>query len=147
MATRYASLADLYKYGIPLAALNGITTEEQEAALDAASAMADDYLADVVDLPLEPDSWSFSLRRYVAVIAAYDLLRVRGFNPEGSDVLIVREYERAMKWLENVSSKDISITIGQDPPAPTMISPPAVDVEVMETPFTDAANRRVGSGF
>jgi phage gp36-like protein len=145
MATRYATKADLAKYGLPPAVLQDIPDEDQDAAIDAASAMADDYLADIVDLPMEADSWPFSLRRHVAVIAGYDLLRVRGFNPEGSDKLIVDEYERAMKWLRDVSTGDVPFSVGVDPPAPTILSPPAIDV--IETPFTDAANRKVISGF
>jgi phage gp36-like protein len=42
--TRYATTADLARLGISSAALQGVATATQEAALDACSAVADGYL-------------------------------------------------------------------------------------------------------
>jgi len=45
--------------------------------------------------------WPRALKRAVCIIAAYDLLSGRGFDPEnGTDAIIVARYEGIIKWLE-----------------------------------------------
>lgn len=44
------------------------------------------------------------LRRAVCCIAAYDLLSVRGYNPEGADENLRLRYEDAIRWLKGVAS-------------------------------------------
>lgn len=97
----YATPADLYSLGLPQRALSGVSVPDQEAALESASRLADSYLSARYTLPLT--AWGSDLRRAVAVIAAYDLLAVRGFAPEGADEHVRLRYEDAIRWLENVS--------------------------------------------
>ena len=98
----YADVADLYRLALRQAALSGILVADQNAALEAASRVADSYLQARYKLPLA--AWDDDLRRAVAVIAAYDLLSGRGFAPEGSDEHVRLRYEDALRWLRDVST-------------------------------------------
>lgn len=99
----YASMADLRALGLPEAVLASIPEAEQEAALEAASALADSYLRARYDLPLA--AWGRGLTRAVALIAAYDLMSRRGYDPTrpGQENLRMR-YEDAIRWLEGVAA-------------------------------------------
>jgi phage gp36-like protein len=97
----YASVADLTLYAVPSSALAGIPVASQQAALDAQSVFADSKLRARYSLPLQ--SWDVDLRRCVAILAAYDLLVVRGFNPDAAgDSNLRMRYEDALKWLDDV---------------------------------------------
>lgn len=98
----YATTSDLYRLALRQAALSGIPAAEQDAALEAASCVADSYLQARYQLPLA--AWDDDLRRAVAIIAAYDLLSGRGFAPEGSDEHVRLRYEDALRWLRDVST-------------------------------------------
>lgn len=99
----YASRADLHALGLPEAVLASIPDVEQEAALEAASALADSYLRARYDLPLA--SWGRGLTRAVALIAAYDLMSRRGYDPTRPGQENVRmRYEDAIRWLEGVAA-------------------------------------------
>lgn len=97
----YADVADLYRLALRQAALSGILVADQNAALEAASRVADSYLQARYKLPLT--AWGDDLRRAVAIIAAYDLLAGRGFTPEGADEHVRLRYEDALRWLRDVS--------------------------------------------
>ena len=99
----YASRSDLRALGLPEAVLASIPEAEQEAALEAASALADSYLRARYDLPLA--SWGRGLTRAVTLIAAYDLMSRRGYDPTrpGQENLRMR-YEDAIRWLEGVAA-------------------------------------------
>lgn len=100
--TQYASLTDLGSVGLTAAAMASIAVDTQTAALVAASAIADSYLQSRYSLPLT--SWGKDLARVVAVVAAYDLLSTRGFNPAaGADVNWRQRYLDALEWLQEVS--------------------------------------------
>jgi len=123
----YASPTDLTSFGISAAALAGISGTVQQAALDAASGVADGYLRARYTLPIvTPDT---GLKRAVCGIAAYDLLKARGFNPEnGADQIIVKGYDDAMRWLRDVSNGVVAPALvdstpdGTSPAAPLVIS-------------------------
>lgn len=98
----YATLQDLYVHGLPGAALSGMLESEQQAALDAASTLADGYLRNKFTLPVITPS--LDLVMAVCQIAAWNLLRRRGFNPEGAiDATVRQGYEDAVSWLKRVS--------------------------------------------
>lgn len=97
----YATATDLYRLALRQAALSGLGIADQDAALEAASRVADGYLQARYKLPLS--AWGDDLRRAVAIIAAYDLLAGRGFAPEGVDEHIRLRYEDAIAWLRDVS--------------------------------------------
>jgi phage gp36-like protein len=99
--TAYATLADVYNLGVPQAAVAQITTAQQQAALDAANAEADGYLAGRFRLPLT--SWSMDLKLHVCARAAYTMLVVRGYNPDDeADVNVLSRANQALKWLKSI---------------------------------------------
>jgi len=100
----YATTDDLAKVGLPSGALSGVDPTAQLAALNAASAEADGYLASHFTLPLVAP-FPADLVTHVCGIAAFRILSVRGFNPEaGSDVAVRMRFDDAMKWLRDISN-------------------------------------------
>ncbi|WP_003047195.1 DUF1320 domain-containing protein [Thermus aquaticus] len=99
----YATQSDLFRLGLPEGALRGVSPSTIEDALEAASRLADSYLRARYDLPLA--SWGRGLTRAVALIAAYDLMSRRGYDPTrpGQENLRMR-YEDAIRWLEGVAA-------------------------------------------
>ena len=132
--TRYASTTDLARLGISSAALQGVATATQEAALDACSAVADGYLrARGYVLPLT--TWSDDLTRAVAVLAAFDLLVTRGYDPSaGTDDVLLKRVEMATSWLRDVAASRIT-------PALTD-STTSVEEESQQTSYTTRPRRR-----
>lgn len=87
----YASVDDLYRFGLPVQALTDVPAWTVSAALRAATDFVNGYLAKAYTLPLI--SWGDDIRRAVAVIAAYDLITTRGVNADdGADVWIRQRY-------------------------------------------------------
>lgn len=106
MAVRYAETTDLVRFGLPSAALSGVSSTIQEAALAAASSVARGYLREKFALPLA--SWGDDLRRAVCAIAAYDLMVSRGFAPGvANDEHLRLRQEDAMRWLRDISSGSV----------------------------------------
>src|ERR1035437_8892380 len=99
--SRYATSIDLTRLSLPASALVGVDPGEQQAALDAASDVADGYLASRFKLPLLPP-FPGDLVQVVCDLGAYLCMKRRGFNPEG-DPNIVKGYDDAIGWLEGVS--------------------------------------------
>ena len=99
--TAYATLADLYAYGFPSATFGSLSSTVQQQAIDEACTMVDGYLRGRYQLPLL--AWDTDLKRVVAVIAAKNLLDIRGHNPNtGSDQVISERYGWAIDWLKGV---------------------------------------------
>jgi phage gp36-like protein len=123
----YALPADLAKFGIASQALAGISSEDQQAALDAASATADGYLQSRFRLPLT--AWGDDLRRVVCQIAAYDLLANRGYAPQAEgNTTIADRAEAATNWLRDVSKGIVTPLVTETSPAakdsPRVLSAP-----------------------
>lgn len=104
----YASVEDLASLGLHLNAQAGISSANITAALEAASRLADSYLQARYRLPLA--SWGQDLRRCVAILAAYDIMSVRGFAPEGADEHLRLRAEDATRWLEGIARGLVSPT-------------------------------------
>ena len=101
-STQYATQTNLAQLGLIGGVLTSISGTIQDAALVAASAIADSYLQSRYDLPLT--NWGQDLVRVVCQIAAYDLLTSKGFNPAtGPDENIRQRYLDALAWLQEVS--------------------------------------------
>lgn len=99
----YASRTDLTTHGLSSAAIGSISTTAQDAALDAASRVADSYLRARYAVPVT--GYGVDLTRAVCSIAAWDLLSVRGFDPQrGGDEAVRLRAEDALRWLRDVSS-------------------------------------------
>lgn len=103
----YATPADLKSLSLAAAALTGVDDPSIQAAIDAASSVADGYLGSRYTLPITGHGQD--LTRAVCNIAAYDLLSVRGYNPDpGGNDNIRQRYDDAIRWLERVSAGTVS---------------------------------------
>lgn len=98
----YATTTDLTNLGLSTRAQTGMSVEAKAAALDAASAKIDSYLAKRFDLPLS--TWAMDLRKACVDLACYDLMSARGYSPSASDAEQIRlRYEDTMSWLRDIS--------------------------------------------
>lgn len=98
----YATLSDLATYGVSAVALQTIPSGNQQTALDAASEYVSSYLGSRFVLPLK--TWGSDIRRAVSIIAAYDLMFVRGYNPaDGPDPELAKRHDDIVKWLGKVA--------------------------------------------
>ncbi len=112
----YADPTDLVRFGLPAAATEGIDVGDIQAALDAASDLADGYLRARFTLPITAPT--NDLKSAVARIAAYELLSTRGYNPEtGSDPNVRDRYSDAIAWLKGVAKGDITPALTDSSPA------------------------------
>ncbi len=105
--SQYAQILDLQQQGINPAAIGGPTapTDQQlNAGLTAASGFADDYLGNRYKLPLQAP-YPPSLVMWVCQMAAWFVMKVRGFNPEG-DPTVRKGFEDGRAWLRDVSNGD-----------------------------------------
>jgi phage gp36-like protein len=97
----YATLTDLSDLGLPSAAT--IDTVAAERQIEAASSLADSYLRNHYKLPL-PTPYPIALVEAVCRIAAYNVLSVRGYNPEGDAGALEQRYRAAVRWLVDVGA-------------------------------------------
>lgn len=102
MTVAYATLTDLYALGLPLVAMGSVPVATQQRCLDARNDYADDKFRARYKLPLlapYPDS----LKQNVCMLAAWDILMIRGYNPSAAaDVNIATRGEMALKWFDDV---------------------------------------------
>lgn len=114
----YASRADLTRFGISAAALTSVSTDTQDAALEAASRVADSYLRSRYTLPLT--GYGDDLKRAVCAIAAWDLLSTRGYDPQrGGDEAVRLRTDAAMSWLKDISAGRAAVSGGVTTPGPS----------------------------
>lgn len=106
--TLYATQADVERFSVPTAALQGVSDSDKANCLIAASDKADGYLNGSYTLPLV--SWDSSLRQNVAKVAGYEMMCVRGFRPDGVDDLIIKRHDDAIAWLQLIMAGKV------DPP-------------------------------
>lgn len=107
----YATLRDFERLGLPSRAVSSVPLDQRLAALEAASRLIDDYLCAQVTLPLVAFATA-SLTRATCVVAAYDLMCVRGFNPEGADGNFRLRYKDVIAWLEKVAAGTLPVPGG-----------------------------------
>lgn len=98
----YANLDHLDTLGLPVAALSSRTASQRAEAIAVASEKIDSKLGVVFDLPLV--AWGADITECVCKIAGYDLLSVRGFNPDGADQNIRDRQNDAWRWLADVAN-------------------------------------------
>lgn len=100
----YATRAEMYQHGISSAALTNVATGDQDAALEAASRQIDAYLK---RSGVELTEWDSAITRATCVLAAYDLMIVRGLDPSrGSDEFMLR-YAKTISWLEKIAQSKL----------------------------------------
>jgi phage gp36-like protein len=54
--------------------------------------------------------WPRAIKRATCIIAAYDLLGGRGFDPEsGTDSIVLKRYEQVLEWFEKVKAGKVEV--------------------------------------
>jgi phage gp36-like protein len=107
--TQYATRAELATFGLPSGWLEGVSESDQDAALLAASQLADGYLGQRYALPLS--AWGSDIKRAVCHIASWDLMCRRGFDPENAaDAAIRLRYTDALAWLKGIAAGTLTPT-------------------------------------
>ena len=116
--SRYATQSDLNLYGLPLPALQSLVSSD-----------LDGYLAQRFDLPLvEPIP--VSIKQKVCQIAQWELLSVRGFNPElGSHVIVRQRFEDAIAWCRDVAAARVTPQVTDSTPGESGDGPFAVSAQ------------------
>ena len=129
--TAYATLANLYVYGLPLVAMGSVSVGTQQAILDGRNEFADDKMRARYRLPLVAP-YPASLVQHICMLAAWDVLMVRGYNPAAAaDVNIANRGEMALKWFDDVERQRAHPNVveagGVDPSyaAPYIVSKPS----------------------
>ncbi len=97
----YATRTELAQYGLPSDALTGVSTTDQDAALEAASRELDGYFRAQYGVPLA--SVSSDTKRHVCAVASWIIMAVRGYSPDGPDVVIRQRYDDAIAWARDVA--------------------------------------------
>jgi phage gp36-like protein len=119
----YATRADLSTYGLPDGTLDGVDDAVIDAALVAASNVADGSLA-AAGYRISLLTWSTDLTQAVCAVASWDLMCRRGFNPDsGADAVIRQRYEDAQEYLKDIAMRRRKVAIATEPPITD--SPPA----------------------
>lgn len=117
----YATREDLHRLALPPQAVttlldpvegpggepveNPALNDTINECLQSASGVIDGYLAARFILPLI--TWGEDLKRACSIIAAYDLMTVRGHSPHGPDENLRLRYEDILRWLRDVSTGKI----------------------------------------
>jgi len=114
----YATRTDLTRFGLPSSALTGVADATQDAALEAASDVADSYMRSRYELPLT--GYGDDLKRAVCGLAAWDLLTTRGYDPNsGGDEAVKLRHDAALAWLKDVAAGRAHVSGGLTTPGPT----------------------------
>lgn len=117
MSSQYAQTSDIVAIGMPADALDGIS--DYNPYLITASGFIDSYLRSGYSVPLVfvPDE----IKRATVIVAVYDMICFRGFDPEQSiDQVIRQRYEDLVGrpgmvgWLKMLSDKSVLLDAGSD---------------------------------
>lgn len=102
---QYATIAQLIQNGMSQQALSSpsiASADVQNAALLAASEVADSYLRQQFQLPLK--QWGADLVQHVCWLAAYRLICIRGFSPTSDlDASYAENDKLARAWFRDVA--------------------------------------------
>jgi phage gp36-like protein len=97
----YASIDDLYRFGLQPMSVQNVPMANLIAELEAASRYADSKMRARYSLPLL--AWDTTITMHVCRIAAYNILVTRGYNPEaGADVAITQRHQEALEFFDGV---------------------------------------------
>lgn len=99
---KFSTLNDSIGYGRSTIT-NELDDDEMTYSLVSASSICNGYLKRRYGLPLK--QWGYDLIQVVCDIAAYNLLKRKGFNPVQYDSAFEDAYNRGIKWLEDVGNR------------------------------------------
>lgn len=102
----YCTNKDITTLALPPQAVAGVPEIDKAEACLAATDEAVSYLGKFFDLPVV--AWGGALRLHVANMAAYHLMKRRGFSPD-NDPLIRAGYTDALAWLSKNAENDSEI--------------------------------------
>lgn len=109
----YATQTELVRYGISADALVGVSATDQNACLESASRKVDSYLRARYGVPLV--TADDAVKEATCAIAAYLLLRVRGYDPQAPANAAIRQgYDDALQWLADVRDKKAHLNEADD---------------------------------
>lgn len=96
--------AELASLGLRAPGLTGISTTDQDAACESATATARSYLR--ARYPTAGAIADSGYKQAIARIAAHELLSTRGFDPSGSrsDEAVQINRDLAVRWLRDVAN-------------------------------------------
>lgn len=97
----YAAPSHVARYALPAVATSGLSTTDQLDSCLGATDEAEGYLNSAYTLPLT--AWGEDLAKHVANLAGFDILRRRGFQPEGPDQVVIDGRDHALAWLKMVA--------------------------------------------
>lgn len=124
----YATLEDLYNYGLPLVAMGDVSTATQQKILNGRNDFADDKMRARYLLPLLTP-YPVSLIQNICMLAAWDIMMVRGYNPSaGPDANIELRGKMALDWFDGVERQRVHPNVKESTsptpgvPAPYVIS-------------------------
>ena len=122
--SQYATTTDLADFGLPTDALAGVSSAVQNKHLQFASGKIDSYLRGRYKLPLSttPDE----IKAACLAIAAYTVLKRRGFNPDAYDNNFRDEYLTTIDWLDKLSDGRVNLDIAADATPATSEGRPSV---------------------
>jgi phage gp36-like protein len=123
--TIYATPEDFFTLGLRRDACKEFTPAQIELALNRASREMDGYLRNRYTLPFV--SVDEAMATTCCDIAAYRLLKPRGFRPESADGIYVAAYKDALVWLGKVRDK--------------LVTPLVVDSSTGATPGSSSYGR------
>ncbi len=99
--SQYASTAQLASLSLTPQAAQRYGEPAMTAALQAASSRADSYLNSQFTLPLT--AWDMQLVRVVCDMAAFDLARQYGLNPNAPDFGAIKSlFDGSIEWLNQI---------------------------------------------
>ncbi len=111
----YATTTDLVNYGLPASVLAATTNAQQVAILNGRSRWIDSFLRAQFELPLV--TWDTDITQAVCAAASYDLMVIRGYNPEaGADINIRLRFEDARKWAEDCAAGKLTPSVTDSSP-------------------------------
>jgi phage gp36-like protein len=111
----YVSIQELETFGVNPGALDGFTEAQITNAIDAAQSEADQYIGLAAAVPLNPVPPVVKL--HVSRMAVWNLLSSRGnINLEGPDRVLLENYKLALKFLESVSKRQVTLGVTTAPP-------------------------------
>lgn len=103
---QFASAAELASLALPAAALQGVSSDDQNKVLQRASAMLASRMGPKWVPPFV--SWGDDLRGYTADVAGWLLIKRRGVNADDPAIgVAAKAYDDALKWADDVGAGTI----------------------------------------
>jgi phage gp36-like protein len=94
--------ADVREISLPGAAIRNLERSALVKAAIDATGEAETYLASAYTLPLV--AWPDELRRKIGHLMAYEVMRIRGFQPQGPDEILLLDRDKAITWLNRIAN-------------------------------------------